>query len=273
MRASPALAASPGRLQQWWLDRSVRAKGMIAVAIPLIALIAITSASLALQSSERHQRSVSRAASAVNTGARQVLSDAVNAETGVRGYVATRNPLFLEPYDVVLARVPRDRATLHAAAVAEGDSGAEQAAAATMTEVMAGLARLSSAVSAGAPDAALTAALVDGKRTMDKFREQIAGLASRPAAVTVAGRANINRMESVINAVSIAGLALGLLAGLAGVALFTSGISRRVTAAAANADRLGAGQPLRPVPAARDELGQLAGSLVHAGRLLASRTT
>ena len=42
----PPAAARPGRLPQWWLDRSVRAKGTIAVAFPLIALIAVTVASL-----------------------------------------------------------------------------------------------------------------------------------------------------------------------------------------------------------------------------------
>jgi len=86
------------------------------------------------------------------------------------------------------------------------------------------------------------------------------------AAVTAAS------LESTISAVSVAGLALGVLAGLTGVALFASGISRRVTVAAANADRLGEGQPLEPVRRAGDELGRLAGSLVRAEGLLASRT-
>jgi len=38
----------PGRLRQWWLDRPVRAKGMIAVTFPMIALMAVTAASLML---------------------------------------------------------------------------------------------------------------------------------------------------------------------------------------------------------------------------------
>jgi len=52
-------AGRPGRLPQWWLDLSVRAKGMIAVAFPLIALIAVTAASLVLQHSERQERTPS----------------------------------------------------------------------------------------------------------------------------------------------------------------------------------------------------------------------
>ena len=138
---------------------------------------------------------------------------------------------------------------------------------------MAELAQLRSAISAGASATALRPALENGKATMDTLRSQIAGLAQGPAAILAARRADITRMESTIDTVSIAGLALGVLAGLIGVALFTSGISRRVATAAANADRLGEGQPLQPVPGAGDELGRLADSLVRAEKLLASRTT
>src|ERR1017187_1594087 len=86
-------------------------------------------------------------------------------------------------------------------------------------------------------------------------------------------RDNVNGLEKAIDLVDIVGLLLGILAGLAGVALFTSGISRRVAAAAAgeNEDRLGKGLSLEPATQSGDELGQLAGSLVEAEGLLASR--
>jgi signal transduction histidine kinase/ActR/RegA family two-component response regulator len=275
VRSSPAGEVRLGRLGRWWLNRSMRVKGTVVVAIPLIALIGVTSASLALQHKERQVRSVARTASALSTAAQKVMSDAVNAETGVQGYAVTRDPLFLQPYNAILAHVAGDRAALRAAAVAEGDSREERASAVTMTEVMARLARLRSMINAGAPPAALTATLVSEKPRMDAFRAQIAGLVRGPAAITAAGRDNITAMESVIDAVTIAGLALGVLAGVIGVALFASGISRRIARAAANADRLGEGQPLQPVPmpSARDELGRLARSMVHTEKLLASRTT
>ena len=246
---------------------------MIVVAAPLIALIAVTSASLALQQNERQERHVALTASAVNSAAQQVLADAVNAETGVRGYAATGDPLFLQPYNLTLTRIAKDRATLRHAALAEGDSRAEQPAEATTAKEMAELARLRSAVSAGAAATTLRPALESGKVTMDALRSQITALAQGPAAIQAARRADITRMESTIDTVTIAGLALGVLAGVVGIALFTSGISGRVAAAAANADRLGEGQPLEPVRGAGDELGRLADSLVRAETLLVSRTT
>jgi signal transduction histidine kinase/ActR/RegA family two-component response regulator len=265
--------ARQGPLRRWWLDRPVWAKGIIVVAVPLTALVAVTSASLGLQYRERQVRAAAIAASALNSATQEVVFDALNAETAVRGYAVTRDPLFLEPYDAVEARVAMDLAALRAAAVAEGHSGGGRALALDMTGVMGELAQLRSAASSGAPDAELTEALADGKQAMDTLRGQAAGLTRGSSAVTTTGRANITRMESTIDVVTIAGLALGILAGMAGAVLFASGVSRRVARAAANANRLGRGQPLVPVPmpSARDELGRLARSLVHAKQLLDSR--
>jgi signal transduction histidine kinase/CheY-like chemotaxis protein len=260
-------------MQRWWLDRPVRAKGMVVVAVPLIALVAVTSASLVMEHNERQERGVALTASALSTSARQVLSDAVNAETGVRGYAATRDPLFLQPYSVSVTRFAQDQAALRAAAIAEGDSRAERATEATATTAMAELAKLRSAISAGGSVTTLRPALETGKTTMDTLRRQTAALAQGPTALNLVRRANVTRLESTINWISIAGLALGVLAGLIGVALFGSGISRRITKAAANAVRLGEGQPLQPVPSAGDELGQLALSQTRAETLMARRTT
>jgi signal transduction histidine kinase/CheY-like chemotaxis protein len=268
----PAAAAHPARLPQWWLDRSVRAKGMIAVAFPLIALIGVTVASLVLQYNEQQERTVALAASRISSAAGQTLADAVNAETSIRGYAATGKATFLTPYNLARMAVPRDLATLHSDAIAEKDIGQERAAAATTASVMAELARMRAEIHAGTTGRTLTPALEFGKVTMDRLRRQVASLAAGPAAIVITRRADISRMESDIDTLSYAGLAVGLLAGLIGVALFTAGISRRVAAAAKNADRLGEGQPLDPVPAARDEIGQLATALVRAQRLLDTRT-
>lgn len=99
----------------------------------------------------------------------------------------------------------------------------------------------------------------------------MAGLTAGPAALAVDQHNKVDSLETTINLLDGAGLALGLLAGLAGIALFTSGIARRVDANAVNAGRLGEGQPLEPAAEAGDEIGQVSKSLVRAEELLASR--
>jgi signal transduction histidine kinase/ActR/RegA family two-component response regulator len=262
----------PSRLRQWWLDRSVLVKGMIVVSIPLAALLGITSASLVLQASEQQERRVGTAASSLNTSANQVLADAVNAESGVRGYVAAGEPLFLQPYNVTRARLGQEIATLRTAARVAGYSRQERVIEATAAKAMAELEQMRSATARGIPATAQRSALDNGQNTMDLLRSQVASLVKGPSGVVLMRRADITRMEREIDALTIVGMVLGVLAGLIGVALFTSGISGRLAFAAANADRLGEGKPLKPVVGAADELGQLSASLVRAETLLASRS-
>jgi adenylate cyclase len=98
----------------------LRAKGWIVVAVPLIALMAVTLANLLLQNTESQQRSASLAARALDSAASQVLADAVNAETGVRGYGMSHDPLFLAPYNLTLTRIAAERSSLRQAAGIEG---------------------------------------------------------------------------------------------------------------------------------------------------------
>jgi signal transduction histidine kinase/ActR/RegA family two-component response regulator len=259
-----------GGLRRWWLDRSVRAKGMVVVTVPLVALILIVLASIVLQHNERQERTVSIAASNLSSSADQVLSDAVNAETGVRGYVATRNPVFLEPYQLALTRFTKDLAALRAAGAAEGDAGAAQTVAASAATAVQELGELRATIADG-PTGPVQPDLLVGKQTMDTLRVQVSNLAARPAAIVAAHRVDITRMENEIGALTIAGVIIGIAGGVFGIALFTSGISRRIIAIAGNAELLGQGEKLRPRPPARDELGRLTKALVHAEELLASR--
>jgi signal transduction histidine kinase/ActR/RegA family two-component response regulator len=265
------LAVRPGRLHQWWLDLPVRAKGLIVVAVPLLALVGTTSASLVLQYQEHQDRTVAIAGRNLADAAAQVLSDAVNAETGVRGYAATREPLFLAPYTLALTRIGADRTALRDAAGPEGDRPQQRIVDGTTGQVFAALARLRSAVGGGITAAHLRISLESEKKTMDQLRRQVADLANGPAALIASRSAGITRQEQAIDSLNIGALVLGLLAGLAGVALFTSGISRRIAANAANADRLGAGEPLQPRPHAGDEIGRLSKAHVRAEQLLATR--
>src|ERR1017187_3362220 len=114
MRSREARSAPPGAdqahgLRQWWLNQSLRTKGMIVVAVPLIVLMGLTSANLLLQHNESHERDISTNARSLAAAASQVLADAANAETGIRGYAATRSPLFLAPYTVTLTRLGAER--------------------------------------------------------------------------------------------------------------------------------------------------------------------
>jgi len=249
----------------------LRAKGLIVVAVPLIVLMGITSANLMLQQNESHDRSVSITAHNLTSAADQVLTDLLNAETGVRGYAATRDPAFLAPYNLTLTRISAERRSLRESAVIEGAGRQQRAVDATTGKVLFELALLRSAISRGISDGGLRLVLQNGKTAMDLLRRQVADLASGPNTLVAIQRNNLTALQTRIELLDIVGLALGVLAGVAGVALFTSGIASRVGANAENARRLGEGQPLEPIIYAADEIGRVAESHLRAEELLASR--
>ncbi|MGH3223932.1 MAG: histidine kinase dimerization/phospho-acceptor domain-containing protein, partial [Streptosporangiaceae bacterium] len=269
----PSAGARSGRLRRWWLDRSVRAKGMIVIAVPLIALVGLAISTLVLLQNERQERHVATTANNLINSANQVLADAVNGDTGVLGYAASDDPLYLDPYLATVKRMPADLAALRTAAAAEGVTLAARTAEATAASEMAELAQLRTQTTEGVKDVALRPQLEAGKATMDRLRQQLAGLAQGPNALVTVRRNAVNGLEDDIDAVIVSGLAFGVLAGVIGGVLFTSGISKRVAQAGSNADRLGAGEDLEPMRGGRDEIGRLAAALARAKRLLDSRTT
>jgi signal transduction histidine kinase/ActR/RegA family two-component response regulator len=278
MRSREARSAPPGTIQahgirQWWVNQSVRTKGLIVVAVPLIALMGLTSANLLLQQNESHARSISINARNLGDAANQVLADAVSGETGIRGYAATRDPLFLTPYTLMLTRIGAERRASREAAITEGDSGQQRTVDATTGQVLAELAQLRSAISRGTSAGNLLPALENGKTTMDLLRRQVASLVASPTALVAAQHNKITTQQARIELLDIAGLVLGLLAGLAGVALFTSGVASRIGVNAENARRLGEGLPLEPILFAGDEIGRVGESHLKAEALLARRAT
>ncbi|MGD0066784.1 MAG: CHASE3 domain-containing protein, partial [Streptosporangiaceae bacterium] len=144
-RSVPAGTVQAHGIRRWWLNRSLRTKGLIVVAVPLIALMGLTSANLLLQHNESNERTISLNARNLDDAAGRVLADAVNGETGVRGYAATRDPIFLAPYTLMLTRIGAERTSLRDAAVIEGDGGRQRAGDATAGQELSELAQLRSA--------------------------------------------------------------------------------------------------------------------------------
>jgi signal transduction histidine kinase/ActR/RegA family two-component response regulator len=247
-------------------------KGLTMVALPMIVLVVLTSVNLLLQEDQNNLRAASISAVGLEAAANQVLADTVNAETGVRTYAGIRDPLFLAPYTLALTRLGTERRSLREAAVIEGASRQQRAADVTTGKVLVQLAQIRSAASRGISVKSLIPALKNETAAVDLLRRQTATLVDGPATLFATNHIEIEALQARVELLDIASPVLALLAGLAGVALFTSSIARRVGMNAENARRLGEGQPLEPVIHAGDEIGRVAESHLGAEKLLASRT-
>jgi CHASE3 domain sensor protein len=221
--------------RQRWLDTSVRRKGLVVVVIPLVAVAAVVVVSLPLQRQERDHRAAATHDTALVTAVQDILTIAVNAETGVRGYALTDDPVFLGPYHESVASLPDVLPALTTTALVAHEQTAGDDIQTTATQMFAVLAQLEQFAARGALSPELGDELRLAKSVMDRLRSQVTVVTGRGRALVLHQRAEINRIETEREAVAIAALLLGLFGMISGVLLFTSGISQRLSAAVRNA--------------------------------------
>ncbi|MEO5834697.1 MAG: ATP-binding protein [Nakamurella sp.] len=246
-------------------------KGLLALSLPILALVCVSASAFVLQLEERNERQTAVAASRIVMSAVEVLQAATDMETRVRGYASTNDTTFVAYFDKDVAALGSSVDRLQTASMTDTERIEVAAIRENVNAHVSQLRVIKADVEGGATQAQLTRRLSASKATMDELRKQIATIRSEPDRTVAEKRAQVNVLEIQILRLEIIGLVVGLLAGAAGVALFSSGISRRIRLAAANADRLGAGRPLAPTQPAADEIGRLDAAVAAAEQLLHSR--
>ncbi len=135
-----------------------------------------------------------------------------DAETGARGFVATGDPTFLEPYTAAL---PREQAVVaHLRLLAEGSPEQAQAIDETSRDADAVLRRLQDLIETSRQRGDTRAQLTLNKSEMDAYRADMRRLRTEEAAVLAARRAQANTggWLMLVGAIGLALGSLGLLA-------------------------------------------------------------
>jgi signal transduction histidine kinase len=266
------MAIGSGRIARWWLDRPLRTKGLVVLALPMLVLVVTVVASFVV---ERHEVALRQRALAVNALANQsasVLTLLLNAETGVRGYALTRDPSFLQPYNEAVSQAPGAVASWLANAPAIIGQEDANAVAQSVRQELEGLGRIRQAVSSGqVSPKEITPQLTADKATMDELRARLNNIQASEAATLNSRTDSVDFLHSVLETIDVAGLGIGVIGGITAMVLFVRAIVRRIGAVGANARRLGVSEPLLPMPPAADEIGQLGSELEEASTLLTQR--
>lgn len=212
-------------LQFLWIDKPIRQRGKVIVAIPVICLFA----SLMLISVMRDRAIQVRRRLDNNKQIIQetnrLLKTVIDAETGIRGYGLTKRREFLEPYLSAKTTLPSLLANIEVMLPKDPLQAQRLAEIQRQTKLQMDflqntLNQLESSGTSKLPSSQIDRAFTQGKLKMDRVRQKIDEFAAAAQAYQNVGEQQINQLVDAINAVQATGLLVGFLGAAASWYLF-----------------------------------------------------
>jgi signal transduction histidine kinase/ActR/RegA family two-component response regulator len=258
------------RVHRWWLDLALWRKGLIALSLPLVALWPTLAGGAYALVQQEDVRQQGRDASDAIDDASNVLQLVTDAETGVRGFAATGEASFLDPYQLAVSELPGALDTLEAGLPADHQDTVV-ALRSLVGEDLLLLARLQQAVATGADPATVLNVLQQGRVTTDQIRRSVGQLEEDLEGSVAERRGEVDDLGTLVLWLLLGGIVLGGVAGLAAMALFANGVSRRIALLHENVERFMEGEPAIPGFVGEDEIGRFTMDLSAVGEVIVDR--
>jgi PAS domain S-box-containing protein len=252
-----------------WADLPLRAKGLVVIAIPLLALLLATLLfGVALAQDRKAQGAVLHTVEVE----REIAQVRILVQAGVTGYVLTGERRYLTSYEHARQEFPRAVDNLGDLVEDNPAQAARLERVRALTEERARiLAALVANVQADRPPQSRTELLAQNKVTSDAVTAELQAMQDQEQHVLADRQAQARRTRALTLGAIAVSVLLGVAGGIAAVLLFTSGVTRRAAHLQCNAKRLAGGQPLSPALPGGDVLGELGRELERAAVLLGER--
>lgn len=238
---------------KWTIAR----KGAVIIALPLAAQLLLLSVLFEVVREQEADRDAELRAKEVVAAAYRTLGLLVDAETGMRGYALSGNPVFTEPYDRATAALPAELEHLRRIAPEESRRSVDElermAAACTSYHT-----HNRTLIQSGRRDEAIdNTSRQIGKRLMDRFRRRMDQFLAEQRQWEADRRAASRRSARHLIAAVIGGCIAEIGLAIALALFFTRSISRRLQIVVENTARLERGEPLIFQEEGGDEIAQL----------------
>ncbi len=244
-------------------------KGLAVVALPLAWLLLVTVAFYFVQQENQSaQRWVSHTLE-VRAEIQRIHTTVEEAETGVLGYLLTREPAWLAPYQQAQRSLPPELDRL-AAMVAESPDQTTRVKRIKdlVTKRLENLQWLPVRVPIGTH---FSPALAESRQALDGVRQILSETLARENSLLIERQGRVDASRAKGYAVIAAGVLSAPVSAVLAMLLFTSGIARRIEILDLNSHRLAEGLPIVAMRSGNDEIGRLEHSLRDAAALLARR--
>ncbi len=213
-------------LHFFWLDRPIRQRGTVIVAIPVMCLFGSLIAISSLRDETLQVRRRTDSNKEILQETNRLLATVVDAETGIRGYGLTKQREFIAPYLEAKKNLPPLLAKLQVLVRENEFQSREFAEIKKSTEqhidfLQNTLNKLdSSALKVPSPQ--INQVFSQGKLKMDLLRQKIDAFAGAREAYQKAGELRVEKLVDLTNSVQLAGLFVGCLGAAASWYLFES---------------------------------------------------
>jgi signal transduction histidine kinase/DNA-binding NarL/FixJ family response regulator len=264
----------PNRLHlKKWSDLSLRGKGFIVLAAPIMAMVLSTLLFfIAKEKNDSAKRSVSHSLE-VKEQARALLTLLVDSETGMRGYLLTSDPEFLKPHDSALVRFPAESDHLRQLVIDNPEQlgRLENSVLPTARKRLELAAETLDIFRAAGLGEVVAPNLKRGSAAMIEVRHVVAEF------LAAESRLLLRRQQQAASVSRQTGYALigvvffGICVGLVSVLVFVQGIAARIDSIVTDTEALTREEPLGAVPTGADEIAQLGRACHRASDLLAER--
>lgn len=254
-----------------WNDWPLRAKAVVAVAIPLSALL-VTALAFVLFERQARQADLAVAHTReVETEIGVLLFQSAQAATGVRGYLLTGETGFLAPYDQARRELPPSLLRLELLARQDPTLRARLPRIEALVNQELGSLASQRSSTAWPDDGAAASLRVEGNATLDELTAELIAIKAEEERLLAERIARVNRLNTLGLAVAGVGVPIGLIGGFLVALAIATGLIRRLELLERSAGELAHGLPLSAVPGGADEIGRLGRSLSVASALLQER--
>lgn len=258
------------RTLQVWNHTSIRAQGGILALIPIIAVL--VSFGVALYGNRTRawiEYDIQRKFKMVRQY-NDLMSLMIDAETGERGFLLTKKPEYLEPYQKAVEQIPPTISSLQENIALEPGENPRLARIAGLERIqdlinrqLASLKESQEFTRNGKSDAELYAHLQNGKGLMDSIRTEIGVMQNKEEELLTERIEDINFIRYRDYIFVFIALLVGLVMRIISFYLFDRGIVRRLNRLTDNVASLNAGEAIAvPPPKKDDAIGLLEQEIV-----------
>jgi signal transduction histidine kinase/CheY-like chemotaxis protein/CHASE3 domain sensor protein len=247
-----------------WVDRSMRAKGFVVIALPITILVVVLGSTFWYTHVDNRAQNITSHSRQIVDAATTLENSQLLAQTGLSDYLLTGDPSFRASYAEAQRAVLPQLGQLEALTI---DSPGAQTLGRAIQDDTDGLlletARLSRQQPSPVPPTTQARSLVGTiKAQTDKLRGDITALSSRETALIAAERSDIHTSNFFLPAIAIAAVVLAVAGGAFVSQLFTSGVVTRLRHLEGATEAVERGEDPAQVPTGRDEIGRLSARLL-----------